>query len=67
MKPQFKTIKTRKEHLCNFCEQPILKGEEAQVMSTRMPRFQGEFQVGIKYERIYLHLDSVMCWDINNK
>ena len=63
MKAEFKNIKVRKEQTCNYCEKPILKGENAQVMKTRMPKFKDEKQIGVEYIRVYLHPDDYMCWD----
>lgn len=63
-----KVIKTRKSHVCDFCDQEIPKGSEAVFISDRRPlisyqeeTFDGEKpdgeQVGIDYLRSYFHIE----------
>jgi hypothetical protein len=57
-----KKVKCRKDHVCACCEQIITKGQYANFMSIKTPRF-GELdeQIGIEYYRCWLHIDPDVC------
>ena len=64
--PKFRTIKTRKEHICIGCNNPIIKGSICQFMAFRQPIFNtDDIQIGIKYIKIWHHSDDLSCWLIN--
>jgi hypothetical protein len=66
--PQFKLIKTRKEHICIGCNKPIESGNICQFMSFRSPKIiEDDIQVGIEYVKMWLHSDELMCWNDDNK
>lgn len=63
-----KVIKTRKSHVCDFCDKEIPKGSEAVFISDRRPRFEYDFttygdedldgkQVGVEFLRTRFHLE----------
>lgn len=57
-----KTVKTRKEHKCEQCNQTILKGEYATFYSVKTPKFDSnDIQIGIEYFKGYLHLPELEC------
>lgn len=61
--PKFVNVKTRKEHICIGCNKPIEKGSVCQFMTFRAPKMiEDDIQVGIEYVKMWLHDDSVGCW-----
>lgn len=57
-----KLVKTRKEHLCDFCGGVINKGDFAVFSSRRYGKFNKEDkQIGIEYWKSYTHNDTKEC------
>ena len=52
-----KIVKTRKDHPCGCCEDPIKKGEKAIYYEDRIPVYDGGegAQIGIYYIKKYFH------------
>lgn len=62
--PKFRNIKTRKEHICIGCNKTIESGSNCQFMSFRSPVLNSDdIQTGIEYVKMWLHDDSLECWN----
>lgn len=57
-----KNIKTRKEHICFSCRGVISKGSIANFTSYKAPSFKEGKQVGIRYVKLYFHLEYENCF-----
>ena len=50
-------VKTRKDHICGFCDKVIKKGQHAEFEKGRSAKLgdDHETQIGIQYWSVYLH------------
>lgn len=58
--PEYRKVKTRKTHQCSHCLNQINKGDKAEFLEFRAPKYSNDDndfdkQVGISYYREYLH------------
>jgi len=58
--------KANKDHLCDFCERPIAKGEVYTFTTARVGRFDdNDKQIGVEFIRMKQHIHEkgdVPCW-----
>lgn len=56
-------VKARKDHKCDACDQPILKGQMYRFEKHRSPKYDhNDVQVGIEYWTIRMHPDEMKCY-----
>lgn len=60
---KWKRVRSRKEHECESCLKPILKGEIYDLLKCRVPRFDDkDNQIGIEYIQIKCHIQELHCY-----
>ncbi len=58
-----KNVKVRKEHQCEWCGEPINKGDEAHY---RAYRFEGDFNSSYSHPECRDAMNDVPIWDEND-
>ena len=54
-------VKTRKDHICDYCERLILKGSKMTHDKFRTPTFTNDIQTGIQYVSLYFCFNDDNC------
>lgn len=63
MKDEWKRIKARKEHHCDSCDGIIKKGENYDLLDTRIPKFDDkDNQIGIEFFKLRCHPKELNCY-----
>lgn len=56
-------VKARKDHKCDGCDQPILKGSMYEFEKFRSPKYdENDKQIGISYWNIRTHPNEQKCY-----